>query len=299
MDIKHKPEIDSLNLYSQGKVRDMYLALAFKHLLPVATNRVSTHNIVHKSLIPFKAEVLTALTIFWVNEIFRKENIPHHIVAYGKDIYNYLPEGSYPDDLHLRALVVKKLDMIPVEFIWRQYLTGSIFKNYYSKDEENPYGVILPTGLQNMSFLKDSIFTPTDKSETDNPLDSLNTAVKYAEMFFLTQKVYESCRQYALKRGIDIIDTKLECGGRIIADEIITPDSSRFVLSKDIQEGKNPPWLDKEIFRQYAESVWNGGKKVPLTFPHEIIKEGSQKYLQLFHMLTGQTLQEFQKENMG
>ncbi len=298
--IKHSPEIDSLELYSQGKVRDTYLPYKNEgYILQVATNRLSTHNIVHKSLIPFKAEVLTAMTIFWVEEIFKKWNIAHHVIACGKDIYKYIPIGNYPDDLHLRALIVKKLDMIPIEFIWRHYLTGSLYKKYYAKDIENPYGIMLPRGLKNMSFLKDPAFTPTDKSETDDPLNSVDTAMNYSNEYWLTKKVYRLCRKFALSRGIDIVDTKLECSNNIIADEIITPDSSRFVFNEDINEDGNPKWLDKEIFRQYAEKDWGVNKKVPIKFPEDVIEEGSQRYLQLFRILTGMTLKEFQSSHMG
>jgi phosphoribosylaminoimidazole-succinocarboxamide synthase len=107
--------------------------------------------------------------------------------------------------------------------------------------------------------------------------------------------VYNLCRDYALERGVDIIDIKLECGNNIIADEIITPDSSRIVLSKDIKEGSEPMWMDKEIFRKYAEETWGNKAKVPIIFPDDVILSGSNVYLKVFKILTGMSLQEFQR----
>jgi len=228
-----------------------------------------------------------------MKKILERYKIPHHIVAHGKDVYSWLPKNiKHNGDLHLRSLVVKMLRMRKVEYIFRHFLAGSLHKNYYAKGLENPYGIFLPDGLQNMSFFVEPIFTPTDKSETDDPLNARDVVLKYPNEFELTRKVYKLCREYALTKGVDIIDTKLECAKDMIGDEIVTPDSSRFVRVSDIKEGENPPWLDKEIFRQYAEKQWGNGPKVPLEFPGEIIEKGRYAYLELLKTITGTNIQD-------
>jgi phosphoribosylaminoimidazole-succinocarboxamide synthase len=167
-----------LRFLYQGKTRETWTLPNWPFLLLMVTSqRLSTHNVVHKSLIPLKDQVLTALTIFWLTQVLQK--IPHHLVAYGRRIYDYLPKSDYPADLHLHALITRRLEIILVEFIWRAYLAGSLWKKFYSKlregmsEEEmrelDPYGLNLPLGLPYMHRFDTPIFTPTRKSEHDEP----------------------------------------------------------------------------------------------------------------------------------
>lgn len=287
-------EIPSLKCVHQGKVRDTYTPPDHADLLLVAaTDRISTHNKVHLSTIPNKGYALTALTVFWM--AMQLKGISTHLVAYGKRIYDYLPDGEYPDDLHLRAIIVRKVVVDPVELIFRNRMAGSLWKDYYSKGLPNPYGFSLPTGLELMSQFEPAIFTPTDKSETDDPINTSETIQKYSSAYLVARKAYEQGRAYAATRGIEIIDGKFEASGIMLADECLTPDACRFVRAGNIFIGKEPTWMDKEHVRKEAERIWNGGPKVPLRFSDEICEETAQIYSEIVHTLTGLTLRNFQK----
>lgn len=296
-----KPYIENLPLFGQGKVRDTFIIPKHEDLLlMVATDRLSTHNIVHNSLIPGKGMILNALSIFWTKAVLG--DIPTHLVAYGKNIYRYLPGKitDYPEDLHLRAVVVKKLSILPYEFIWRARMAGSLY-DIYSKGIKNPYGLEFHRPLQKMSLFETPVFTPTDKSETDDPRVALEVRLEHPEATNLTRRVYNRGRNYALKRGIDIIDFKGEVGkdkkGKFyIADEILTGDCCRFVSLSSIKLGEDPEWMDKEPFRIYAKEAWGEGKKVPLDFPPEIVLEGVARYITLFEVILEKSLGAFQKK---
>lgn len=306
---KYPPYVPGLSrwLTHQGKIRDTYRTTIPGALLFVATDRVSTHNVVHLSEVTWKGYVLTALTIFWLIEVMHR--FPNHLIAYGRDIYDFLPQGiDYPDDLHLRGIIVKELKTIPIEFIRRERMAGSLWKDYYSKGLPNPYGLNLPEGLQLMSPFEDIIFTPTDKSETDDPLNSRAVELAYREPVRLSREAYEMGWNYALDRGIDIIDTKFEIGidlyGNVcLADEILTPDSSRFVPTADIKIGQEPPWADKQILREEAERMWkllgaSGKSKPPLTFSEEILGATAVAYQSILGKLTCTSIEKFQDRHM-
>lgn len=295
MNPKHKPYVDCIPLIHQGKVRDSFGGTTTPGTrLVVATDRISTHDVVHKSLVPGKGIILTAMTVFWALTVLRENDIPHHIVAYDRDIYDHLPKDrEYPEDLHWRGLIVRDLDMIPYELIFRAYLAGSLWDKIYSQGRLNPYGVELPEGLELMSPLDPIIFTPTDKSETDDPVRANVVEHYQPEAVTLARDVYQRGREYALNRGIDIIDFKAEVGRDkdgtvVLADEWMTGDCCRFVRTNDIVVGKNPPWADKQIFRDWAAQAWKGMEgKPPLEFPQEVIKQGIQAYRGMFGALTG------------
>lgn len=295
--------IPGLTLVHRGKVRDTY-KLDSRTLLVVATNRLSTHNIVHESIIPGKGEILTALSVFWTREVLGDyPEIETHLEAAGSDIYQYLPpsvRARFPK-LHHRAVVVRQLEMFPVEFIYRGYLAGSLYDKFYVKGKENPYDIEIPPGLPLMHRFDEVIFTPTDKSETDEPLPAEEVATRFPGAVALAEKVYTLIRAYANQKGIEIVDTKLELGKNgygetVLADEIVTPDSSRFVELSAIKEGENPPWLDKQLLRDEAEKIWAGGPKRPLAFPSEIVEKSVEKYGKIFSRLTGFTLEEYQRD---
>jgi len=306
-----QPLLTNLKLIHEGKTRDTYEAKwpdpsdrRRPPRLIVASDRISTHNIVHESTIPKKGEVLTALTVRWL-QAFRDEDIYTHLIAFGKDIYDYLPgkESDYLKNLHHRAIVVRSLDMIPVEFIYRVFLCGSLWEKFYSKGLENPYGNKLEPGLPLMYRFTRPIFTPTDKSDTDEPLNHLTTYKKYGTVVEYGRSVLNSAQRRLRHTGIEVLDTKLELGideyGLItLADEVLTPDSSRFAWRKDIREGENPPWLDKQIARDKAEEMWAGGPKTPLKFMPMTINKLKETYLDLLEMTTGQPLAAYQHDHM-
>ncbi len=296
---KFKPAVPGLECLHQGKVRDTFAIPGHPELLlTVATDRVSTHNVPHKSVIPKKGYSLTALVVFWMTE--QLPGIRTHLVAFGNGIWNYLPRRQdYPEDLLLRALVICRLTMIPVEFVFRSRMAGSLWKDYYQKGLLNPYGLELPSGLQLMLPFERTMFTPTDKSETDDPLNAEEVAQQYPEAYQLALRAYEKGRAFAAQRGIEIIDGKFEVGidsfGRVVlADECLTPDSCRFVRADGIVVGQDPAWLDKEFVRKEAERVWAGGKKVPLEFSPDVIAGTTLRYEDIVDELTDGSLMLFQ-----
>jgi phosphoribosylaminoimidazole-succinocarboxamide synthase len=299
---RFEPYVPSLTeeLFHQGKVRDTYRTDVPGTLLVVATDRLSTHNVVHESLVPAKGQILTALTVFWGEEVLL--GITSHLLAFGQRIYDYLPaDRTYPDDLHLRGIIVDRLTMIPYEMIFRGRMAGSLWKDFYRHGLPNPYGAMIPPGLQLMDPFETPVFTPTEKSEDDDPVSALTVEREYPRAVKLARDVYQQGRMYALRRGLEIVDAKIEmglneCDSVVLADEFLTPDCCRFVYNSDIEPGKEPPWADKEIFRQDAVRQWGWASSgPPLTFPEEVIAEGAAAYCGVFETLTGQTLEEFQE----
>ncbi len=296
--LKFEPAVPGLECVHQGKVRDTFAIPGHpEFLLTVATDRVSTHNIVHESVIPKKGYALTALTVFWMRE--QLPGIMTHLVASGSRIWNYIPRQASPDDLLFRALVIRRLTMIPVEFIFRSRMAGSLWKDYYQKGLSNPYGLGLPSGLQLMSPFEHTVFTPTDKSETDDPLDAVATAERYPEAYRLALRTYETGLAFAARCGIEIIDGKFEVGidsmGQVVlGDECLTPDSCRFVRADGLTVGQEPAWLDKQYLREEAEHVWASGKKSPIAFSPAVIEETTLRYEQIVEALTGVALETFQ-----
>ncbi len=294
------PALFDLRLLHQGKVRDTFEIPGYpEYFLVVATDRVSTHNVVHLSRIPSKGHTLNALTVYWMTEVF--QGIKTHLVAYGRGIYRFLPDGTYPGDLHLRAVIVRRLAMFPVEFIFRSRMAGSLWKDWYSKGRPDPYGLELPAGLELMSPFVETMFTPTDKSETDDPLDALETATHYSDAYFLALQAYEMGREFAYARGIEIIDGKFELGtdshgNLVLGDECLTPDSCRFVHADGITVGQEPAWLDKQYLRETAENLWAGGSKIPLEFPQAAIDGTVARYEEIAEALLGQPLAAFQAD---
>lgn len=289
---KYEPAVPGLECVHQGKARDTFAIPGHPELLlTVATDRVSTHNVVHESVVPTKGHHLTALTVFWMRHCLPK-NLKTHLVEHGGRIFKYLPRRrDYPKDLPNRALVIRKLKMIPVEFIFRSRMAGSLWKDYYQKNLPNPCEVELPSGLQLMSPFKWTVFTPTDKSETDDPLSAPMTLAKYPEAYDLALMVYQRGRSFAGEAGIEIIDGKFEIGidenGEVVlADECLTPDSCRFVKADGITVGQEPAWLDKQYLREEAERLWAGGKKVPLTFSSAVIGETARRYEEIVRSVT-------------
>jgi phosphoribosylaminoimidazole-succinocarboxamide synthase len=311
-----RPLLPNFPLLHQGKTRDTYVfpyaigATANEELLLVhATDSISTHDIVHESTIPLKGQVLTALTVFWFMHVLRKSDLPNHMIAYGSRIYDYLPDKyePYPKDLHLSAIVVRKLDIIPVEFIFRSYLAGSLYREFYIKGEPDPYGLNLPPGLPKMRRFDDLVFTPTKKSdeEHDPPLRADAVEKEHPIPYALSRHAYKKMREYLNVRGLALVDSKFEVGvdrknGKsYLADEVATPDSSRFARTDLITEGEDPPWLDKQIARDEAERRWREGEpRGPLTFHPFTVSRLADVYKDVFKRITGMSLAAFQQEHM-
>ncbi len=296
--MSRKPYMDCLPLRHQGKVRDSFNGTTTPGtFLIVTTDAISTHNVQHKSCVPDKGKILNALSIFWIQEVLK--DIPHHVVAFGKEIYNHLPKNKkYPEDLYMRGIIVKELEMIPVEFIYRKRLAGSLYDKFYKNGLQNPYGIELEPNLPLMHAFDVPVFTPTTKTETDDPLDSFTVEYLCPKEIALTLSVYQLGFDYAKDCGIEIIDTKMECGRDkdgvlCLGDEWLTGDSSRFVASGVTALGKTPPWQDKEIVRQDAVKQWAGGPKVPLEFSDKVLQKTSGVYHDIFTKLTGVTLEQF------
>lgn len=309
----------------QGKVRDTY-ALPNRPdlLLVVATDRLSIFDFVLNCLVPQKGEILTALTVFWLVEVLKGTR--HHLEAYGSQIDSFLPPPlpGIPE-LQKEGLVVKKLEIIPVECVVRGYLTGSAYQAYQRGEVIS--GHYLPLGLKDGSRLAYPIFTPTTKEESghDVPVSAQRIGEQYGvKLELLALKIYRQARDYAEKRSIILADTKFEFGRKndsyILADEVLTPDSSRFWDKADrqraAQEGKSPSGYDKEPVREWGRKKTidpfgftgvnnlnpeNSGHvnfvqniKVPL----EVISATTARYQEIFRRLTGKTLEVFQKEVM-
>ncbi len=300
VDIKYRLQVPR-NIWeplSQGKTRERYPTKTKGLIAIIASDRISTHNVVHLSEIPLKGEILTYLTIYWLTEIFSHAN--HHLVAYGRKIYDYLPNSlDQYRDLHYRTLVVKDLDIIPVEFIFRQYLTGSLYQAYMAG--EDPYDLDLPPGLYKMHRFDEPVFTPTDKSESDDPLLGWKTQDKYPAASQL-KNIFKRARAELEKCNIALVDTKFEVGydpsnpWTMLADEILTPDSSRFVIMSEIKEGEEPPWLDKQPVRLAAELQWGDGPRYELDFDRSVVEETTSRYQRILQLITGRSVKEWRAQ---
>jgi phosphoribosylaminoimidazole-succinocarboxamide synthase len=285
----------NLELWHSGKVRDTADIPRYpKLLLPVASDRISTNNVTHLSQIHGKGELLTAQMLFFALKVFNKD-IETHLVAWGKRIYEYLPKAEYDSHLHYRAVVVRKRTMNQCEFIYRDCLAGSLYYKYYLNGLD-PYGLKLPPGLPLMYRFPETIFTPTEKSDEDDPINYRKVEVSSPVACALTYDVFRQGRAYLAKKGITLIDSKSEAAKNVLADEWLTGDCSRMAWTNEIHEGEEPPWLDKEVFRQEAGRMWAGGKKTPLMFSDEAISKGIARYHEAFEAITGMTLSQFQKE---
>lgn len=291
----------------RGKTRDTYTLSGYPdHLLVVASDRLSTHNIVHESLIPKKGEILTALTIFWLTGVVARLHIAHQLEACGRDIYDYLPgnPGEYPKDLHKRAIVVRRLKMLPYEFIYRGYHAGSLYRDYSSKGLQNPYGVLVEPEFPLMAKFGRIVFTPTEKSENDEPVSASQVVHSHTRAYSAGKSVFGAIRTHLNGCGLEVVDSKFEfgtdwLGNCILADEVGTPDSSRFCDLSAIKEGIEPPWLDKQIARDAAVRIWSSGPKHPISFDAGVIEEIVRTYEGIFQRITGMSLADFQRAHFS
>ena len=276
---------------AQGKVRDLY-DLGDKLLL-VATDRISAFDYILDDEIPHKGEVLTRISCFWFELL--DGVVENHLVS--TDVAD-LPEQfqPYADYLRGRFMLVNKAQMFPIECIVRGYLAGSGLKEY--QREGTVCGIELPEGLVNSSKLPEPIFTPSTKAEIGDHDENISfercaqiigeedaTALRD-----LSLKVYTTARDHAEKQGIIIADTKFEFGrlnGKIIlADEVLTPDSSRFWPGDTYAPGADQPSFDKQFVRDWLTANWDKTGNPP-HLPQDIIQKTSEKYIQAYEKITG------------
>lgn len=278
---------------AQGKVRDLY-DLGDKLLL-VATDRISAFDYILEDEIPHKGEVLTRLSCFWFELL--DGVVDNHLIS--ADVAD-LPEQfkPYADYLRGRFMLVKKADMFPIECIVRGYLAGSGLKEY--RKQGTVCGIELPEGLDNSSKLPEPIFTPSTKAEIGDHDENISFErcaeiigeADAAALRDLSLKVYTTARDHAAERGVIIADTKFEFGvldGKIIlADEVLTPDSSRFWPGDVYEPGKDQPSFDKQFVRDWLTAHWDKTGNPP-RLPQDIIDATSAKYIQAYETITGKT----------
>ena len=312
--------VDELRLTHQGKVRDTYELPGYPHhRLVVASDRISIFDFVLNALVPNKGEVLTAMNVFWRKQLLDKL-CPHDLAAMGSEIDQYLP-GSLRGNanLQMRATVVRHYPMLPVEAVVRGYLTGSGLTAYQASGEV--CGHKLDVGLKDGSRLWAPIFTPTTKAEVghDEHITSLsvrNTWGPGPENFAIM--LYDAMSDWCQQHGIILADTKLEFGqGRakgtfVLADEIGTPDSSRFWRKEDWlaarETGITPLSFDKERVRSWGKSLGINKRQPEIpndvgwvhaqTVPQTLLQETRIIYEQIFRQLTDMPLVDFQREIM-
>ena len=286
-------ELDGVKLVNRGKVRDVYdLGDA---LLFVATDRLSAFDVVMPNGIPRKGEVLTRISLFWFDFL---KNVPNHLIS--ADVTSRPELVRYASDLQGRSIIVRKAKIFPIECIVRGYLVGSGWKDYSKCGVVS--GIKLRAGYQQASKLDEPLFTPSTKAAIgmhDEAISFEGVAKligeeKAAKLRDMSLDIYTRARDYAASRGIIVADTKFEFGevdGEVIlADEVLTPDSSRFWPAESYAVGSNPPSLDKQFVRDYLESLnWNKQAPGP-QIPDDVVAKTSAKYLDAYRMLTGKSL---------
>jgi phosphoribosylaminoimidazole-succinocarboxamide synthase len=287
-------DFPELTLHARGKVRDLYSLNG--HLLFVATDRISAFDYVLATGIPEKGRVLTQLSLFWFD--FLKDVVKNHLVTANVDQYP-APLRKYADDLRARSMLVTKAQMIDIECVARGYLSGSGWKEYQQTGAV--CGIKLPSGLKESDKLPEPIFTPATKALSGHDENisieemAKRTGKEMAEKLRdLTLKIYKTAADYAAGRGIIIADTKFEFGqtsqGLILADEVLTPDSSRFWPADKYQPGKAQESFDKQFVRDYLEEIkWNKQPPAP-SLPEDVARKTSEKYIEAYRILAGREL---------
>lgn len=284
-----------LKLFARGKVRDIYEV--DDYLLLVSTDRLSAFDVIMDQGIPFKGMVLTKISEFWFN--YTKDIIPNHLIT--TDV-NKFPSvcKEYANDLAGRSMLVKKAKVILIECIVRGYISGSGWNDY--KKSGSISGIKLPAGLQESEKFREPIFTPSTKAEIGAHDENISAdqAMQITDKDTFnhlkesTLKVYKKAAEFALAKGIIIADTKMEFGsfnGNIIlVDELLTPDSSRFWPLDNYQKGRGQESFDKQYVRDYLLSIKFNKQPPPPPLPDDVIKRTSEKYLDIYEKLTGESL---------
>jgi phosphoribosylaminoimidazole-succinocarboxamide synthase len=272
---------------ASGKVREIYEAPG-RTLLLVASDRISTYDVVHPTPIPDKGKVLTGLSAFWFERT--ADIIAGHMVSVSDGV---------PEEARGRGMLVRRLDMLPVEFVVRGYITGSGWKDYQQTGAVS--GIALPSGLRESDQLPEPIFTPSTKATTghDEAID-FEGAVELIGDRGLAERardasvaLYQHAAAHARERGIILADTKFELGldadGTLtLGDEVCTPDSSRFWPADQYEPGRSQPSFDKQYVRDWASSTgWDRTPPAP-AIPDEVVARTREKYIEAYEQITGQ-----------
>ncbi len=288
------PTLSDYPLVATGKVRELY-AVDDDHLLFVASDRISAYDWVLPTAIPDKGRVLTAMSVFWFELL--AELVPNHLVA--------VEDPRIPDEVLGRALLVRRLEMFPVECVARGYLTGSGLIDYRRTGEI--CGVALPAGLDEASELPEPIFTPATKAEFGDhdenvPFEAVVDTVgadRAKELRELTLAVYRRAAGYAVEHGVILADTKFEFGvddrgELVLADEVLTPDSSRYWPADSYTPGRVQPSFDKQYVRDWLTSPASGWDRAaniaPPPLPEDVVAATRARYVEAYQRITGRDL---------
>ena len=292
LNIPAAPAIEGATHLHSGKVRDLYRLEAGEYagsLLMVASDRISAYDFVLSPGIPDKGEILTRMSLWW----FEQLDVPNHVIS-----------TEVPDSVKGRAVVCQPLEMFPVECVARGYLTGSGLREYAATGEVS--GIALPQGLEDGSRLPEPIFTPATKAELGDHDENVSYdavvatvgADDAAALRQLTLAVYGRAEAIAREAGIILADTKFEFGrspaGVItLADEVLTPDSSRFWPADQWQPGRAQPSYDKDVVRRWLmsdEAAWDrSNDNPPPALPDEVVERTRARYIEAYERLTGQS----------
>jgi phosphoribosylaminoimidazole-succinocarboxamide synthase len=286
--------LPGLEPVARGKVRDIYRF--DDRLLIVATDRISAFDYILATGIPDKGRVLNQLSLFWFD--FLKDLTPTHVLSANIDDYPE-PLRAHRDQLEGRSMLVRRAEMIQVECVARGYLSGSGWKEYLQTG--SVCGIRLPAGLKESDRLPEPIFTPAIKAQTGHDENiSFERAAELAgaelagKLRDRTLEIYRRAADYAATRGVLVADTKFEFGfvdgTLVLADEVLTPDSSRFWPAETYQPGGAQPSYDKQYVRDYLESIrWAKQPPAP-PLPDEVARKTSEKYKEAYRALTGRNL---------
>jgi phosphoribosylaminoimidazole-succinocarboxamide synthase len=288
-------DFHDLPLHASGKVRDVY-RVGDQQLLFVATDRISAFDYILATGIPHKGHILSQISLFWFD--YLADIVPNHLIT--ADVGQYPPAvGKYADQLRGRSMLVQRAEMFPVECVVRGYISGSAWKEY--KTTGRVSGIKLPEDLKESDAFPEPIFTPSTKATTGHDenisydqmckIVGVETASHLRD---LTLRVYKKAAAYARQRGIIIADTKFEFGrtakGITLADEVLTPDSSRFWPADKYAPGRPQDSYDKQYVRDYLEQIhWNKQPPAP-ALPADVALGTSEKYLEAYFQLTGHKL---------
>jgi phosphoribosylaminoimidazole-succinocarboxamide synthase len=289
--------LSDLPLIASGKVREIYDL--GDELLLVASDRISTYDVVHPTPIPDKGSVLTGLSTFWFERT--TDLVANHLVSVTVGV---------PDDVRGRGMVVRKLKMLPVECVVRGYLSGSGWKDYQRTGAVS--GIELPPGLRESDQLPEPIYTPSTKAEVghDEPIDFEGTVELIGDRELaervrdVSLAVYGACAEHARSRGIILADTKFELGltpdGVLtLGDEVCTPDSSRFWPADQYQPGQPQPSFDKQFVRDWASSTgWDKRPPAP-AIPDEVVERTRAKYREAYERITGDPFESWTARTRG
>lgn len=279
-----------MSLIFQGKVRDIYEA-GEDHLLLVASDRISTYDVVHPTPIPDKGNVLTGLTAFWLDRT--ADICPNHLVSL----------TDVPDEHRGRAMLVERLEMVPAECVVRGYITGSGWKEYRATGAV--CGIELPADLQESEQLNEPLFTPATKAELgehdenidfERMVEIVGDRVLAEALRRVSIDIYRRGAEHARERGIILADTKFEFGRRedgtlVLGDEVMTPDSSRFWPADGYEPGRSQPSFDKQYVRDWAAaSGWDKTPPAP-PIPDEVVAGTRARYLEAYERIAGEPLE--------